>query len=339
MATKAQPDLAVWGEINLLPLGQTREAAARARWSQLASVGLHLFAAALLVFTPLGRGTVQDVTRVLVDLKEPITLIAPPSELTQAAPNVGKVGKEFNLESLLPRPRLFSPPAEKPGAPPVVAVLPEPPPIQASIPDLLAFGEVPEGVRLPPPQIQPVEKPKLTLQPPGSQAGLGAVKPPAALPAPSAPVGELARDLARGRGTSPLVVEDFGPAPGAFDPGWPAAPSPTRTGSSLELLSDPRGVDFKPYLVRILASVKRNWMAVIPESARLGRRGRVVLQFIINKDGSVPRLVIASASGTEALDRAAVAGISATNPFPPLPDDFRGDSIRLQFVFLYNMPR
>ena len=61
-----------------------------------------------------------------------------------------------------------------------------------------------------------------------------------------------------------------------------------------------------PYLTQILASVKRNWMAVIPESAKLGRRGRVVIQFMIARDGSVPRLVIASASGTEALDRAAV---------------------------------
>jgi outer membrane biosynthesis protein TonB len=39
-----------------------------------------------------------------------------------------------------------------------------------------------------------------------------------------------------------------------------------------------------------------------------------------------------------ALDRAAVAGISASNPFPPLPAEFRGEQIRLQFTFLYNVP-
>jgi TonB family protein len=61
-----------------------------------------------------------------------------------------------------------------------------------------------------------------------------------------------------------------------------------------------------------------------------------VIQFIISRDGSVPKLIISSSSGGEALDRAAVAGISATNPFPPLPDDFKGNEIRLQFVFLYN---
>ena len=97
------------------------------------------------------------------------------------------------------------------------------------------------------------------------------------------------------------------------------------------------GVDFKPYLIRVLSAVKRNWMAVVPESARLGRRGKVVIQFVISKDGSVPKLVIATPSGAEALDRAAVAGISASNPFPPLPSEFRGAVIRLQLNFLYNL--
>ena len=85
------------------------------------------------------------------------------------------------------------------------------------------------------------------------------------------------------------------------------------------------GIDFRPYLTRILASVRRNWFAVIPESAKLGRGGRVQIQFAINRDGRVPKLVIASPSGAEALDRAAVAGISASNPFPPLPPEFRGE--------------
>ncbi len=109
---------------------------------------------------------------------------------------------------------------------------------------------------------------------------------------------------------------------GGIDTPLSNVPTPGTVGSSLELLSDPRGVDFKPYLIRPWPSVKRNWMAVIPESARLGRRGRVVIQFVISSDGSVPKLVIASASGADALDRAAVAGISATNPFPRCPTIF-----------------
>jgi TonB family protein len=340
MEPKVQSTGAVRDELNLFPEWRSREASVRAGWARLASVGLHLLVISLLAFTPMGRGPAHDVARTLVGLREPFRLVAPPPDLTQTAPNQGRVGKEFDLESLLPRPRIFAPPSLPPGAPPVARsapVLPEPPQIQASLADVLPFGQAPEGVRLPPPRTPPVEKPKLTLEAPGAQRGLGAVKSPAAIP-PSASVSELARDLARGRSAGRLVVEDFGPAPGGLEMGLPTEPSLGRTGSSLEMLSDPGGVDFKPYLIRILASVKRNWTAVIPESAKLGRRGRVVLQFIINRDGSVPKLVIASASGADALDRAAVAGVSATNPFPPLPAEFRGDSVRLQFVFLYNMP-
>ena len=89
----------------------------------------------------------------------------------------------------------------------------------------------------------------------------------------------------------------------------------------------------------ILASVKRNWMAVMPESARLGRPGRVAIQFAIARNGSVPKLVIVSPSGTDAFDRAAVAGVSASNPFPPLPAEYRGEQVKLQLNFAYNIVR
>ena len=91
--------------------------------------------------------------------------------------------------------------------------------------------------------------------------------------------------------------------------------------------------------MQVLAAVRRNWQAVMPESAKLGRRGRVGIQFSIAKSGSVPKLVITANSGTDALDRAAVAGISASNPFPPLPSEYRGDRIVLQFNFASNMPK
>ena len=77
---------------------------------------------------------------------------------------------------------------------------------------------------------------------------------------------------------------------------------------------------------------------MIPESARLGmERGRTAIQFIVATRGEVPKLVIATSSGAHHLDRAAVAGISASLPFPSLPAEFTGDEVRLQFVFLYNM--
>ena len=76
---------------------------------------------------------------------------------------------------------------------------------------------------------------------------------------------------------------------------------------------------------------------VIPESARLGiEKGRVAIQFSISREGDVPKLVIASSARSQPLDRASVAGVSASLPFPPLPREFSGDEIRVQLVFLYN---
>jgi TonB family protein len=117
------------------------------------------------------------------------------------------------------------------------------------------------------------------------------------------------------------------------------SPTPGSQGNQVQLLSDPMGVDFKPYLIRVLASVKLHWLAVIPESVKLGRRGQVAIQFSIARDGSVPKLVIANSSGVDPLDRAAVAGISASTPFPPLPGEYKGDRIVLQFNFGYNVPK
>jgi len=103
------------------------------------------------------------------------------------------------------------------------------------------------------------------------------------------------------------------------------------------ILSDTRGVDFGPYLARIVLIVKRNWYSMIPESARLGEKGRVAVVFEILKDGSVPQLRLVASSGAEPLDRAAVNGVRASIPFPPLPDEFTGNHLVLQFIFLYNL--
>ena len=97
----------------------------------------------------------------------------------------------------------------------------------------------------------------------------------------------------------------------------------------------PKNIDFKPYLLQVLAVVKRHWLSVIPDSARHGRRGVVVLKFAIDRRGSVPQLEFTNLHGTD-FDRAAIAGISASVPFPPFPAGFNGDQIRLQMAFAYN---
>jgi TonB family protein len=126
------------------------------------------------------------------------------------------------------------------------------------------------------------------------------------------------------------------------------ADPPTGTGAedsnrnfSIELptiLSDTRGVDFGPYVRHLVEVVRANWWAVIPESARQGEKGRVSVNFEIVKDGSAPQLRLVASSGSDPLDHAALDGIRASLPFPPLPQDFTGHHLVIQLVFLYNLP-
>jgi TonB family protein len=103
------------------------------------------------------------------------------------------------------------------------------------------------------------------------------------------------------------------------------------------ILSDTRGYDFGPYMNQVVNRVRANWYASIPEIARLGKRGKVVLIFTITKNGNIANLRVAANSGSQPLDNAAVAGIQLSNPFSQLPNNFDGDHLDLQFTFLYNI--
>ena len=112
----------------------------------------------------------------------------------------------------------------------------------------------------------------------------------------------------------------------------------TKAVGNLDVLSDTMGVDFGPYLQRVLHDVKQNWYTLIPEAARapLMKKGKVSIEFAILKDGKVAGLQLEGSSGDVSLDRAAWGGITASNPFPPLPNEFGGQYLALRFHFYYN---
>jgi TonB family protein len=266
-------------------------------------------------------------------------LIAPPVDVTQNTPNRGKISKEFNVESVQPRPALRIPRSRRPAPQLRALSVPSPPKSQpAPLPEPPKIEQETGGPKLPvaaaqapppPPQIK-TEEPKLAFETPGGTSP-GKNPGPGRLAPPSASVSEAMQNVAHGGGGGGMVVGD-----GGVGDDVNLLPAPGRQGSNLELLSDPMGVDFRPYLLQILGTVRRNWFAVMPESASHGLRGRVAVQFAIAKDGKVTKIVFGTQSGADALDRAAVASISMSNPFPPLPNEFRGNVVRLQFTFMYN---
>ena len=290
------------------------------------SLLIHVLIVCLFLFIP-DAVIYKESPSVVANFKNPTQIYLPP-ELTQKAPNQGKVLKELDVRSAVqaqpaqaPHVRQFNPP---PGAP-------------TRVPEALA----PETASAAAPQLQIAteagQAPNLGASAMGLNAPttLGAPpRPVAPAPAkkPQAPVPDPLRQALRSGGGG-VTVGDIEDSPRV--PGLP--PSPCTDCSALQLLSDPNNVDFKPYLLQILARVKSKWLAVIPESARQGRRGVVVLRFSIDRQGNViGQLEFPTPTGTD-LDFAAATGISASVPFPPLPAEYRGDHIRLQMAFAYNM--
>src|ERR1700688_1516921 len=108
-----------------------------------------------------------------------------------------------------------------------------------------------------------------------------------------------------------------------------------RQMGNLDVLSDTMGVDFGPYLQRVLQNVRENWYRLIPESAQM-KKGKLALEFAIMKDGTVRGLTVTQGSGDVTLDRPAYGSLTASDPFPPLPAEFGGQYLALRFTFFYN---
>jgi len=328
METVGQPP--AHAEINLLTDWGDPGGRSRRRTAAIGAVVFHVFVLGVLAVLPAGfleAPPLKD-SRVVTPLVEP-----PMRDLTQKAPNNGKVDKEFDVAAEVARrsiqippggradePHPFQPPPEPPTPAPKPLALPEPPKVEppSLSPDLSKIAEAP------PPRIQSVEQPpKLALENPPA---LPSIEPGQGRPLPR-PNFDEAVQSALGRG------------PGGGNRGSNLPASPGLQPNNMQLLSDPMGVDFKPYLTQVLALVKSYWLAIWPESARMGRRGTTAIQFYIDNHGAVPKLAIASPSGVDSLDRAAVAAVSGSVPFPPFPKEFKGSRIELQLNFDYNTNR
>lgn len=347
ISSKASPELVLLPEQEPLT---SRHFAAMA----LASIAIHIVGGVIFLSLP----EVIPAPRapiVTSDLHKAIHLYAPKLfEPTQKAPNLNKVvHPELDVRSETEAPQPQSPrmrrpqPAPGPVAPPVQAAAPppiiEPPKIQVATaqpptPPTITAAASPAGTipQAPPPPAS--SKPKISFENVAPPPPVKLHGPPDPRLLMQAAAMEHAAQVTKPPGGGGITVGDSGDDLSDLAR-IDQAQNRGRLGSNLQLLSDAAGVDFGPYLKQILASVKRNWMMVIPESVKTGRRGTVLIQFIVDRHGAVPKLVIATSSGTEAFDRAAVAGISASNPFPPLPAEFKGDQIRLQLAFQYNAPR
>lgn len=168
--------------------------------------------------------------------------------------------------------------------------------------------------------------------PPSQQAKLEAPQPkqnPFAITSPSSSVEQAIHSAATNpRGATYGSSGDYGSG---------LHPRIERRGD-MEILSDTRGVDFGPYMKRLHVTVQGHWDPLIPEVALppMMKKGIVVIEFAIMKDGTVQAMRLIKGSGDDALDRAAWGALTSATPLPRLPLEFSGDYLLIRAAFYYN---
>jgi TonB family protein len=155
-------------------------------------------------------------------------------------------------------------------------------------------------------------------------------KSPFAIASPGSSVSQAIQSAANGH-SSPAVEFGGGEYGSGIRP-------KVDTRGGLEILSDTMGVDFGPYMKRLRYTVQTHWDPLIPESAMppVMKKGVVVIEFAITREGRVLGMKLISGSGDVALDRAAWAAITDAIPLPNLPTQFSGDYLQIRARFYYN---
>lgn len=90
--------------------------------------------------------------------------------------------------------------------------------------------------------------------------------------------------------------------------------------------------DWGPYMRELERRIKRNWNPPKGDASK-----RVVVLFKIGRDGRLLSIRVSKSSGSVSNDEAAKAAIELTAPFKPLPPEFKGSNIDIEFTFDYNV--
>jgi TonB family protein len=336
-----EPDVFMTGEVHFVAEPAAEDKSRKElirRITRISSFAFHLAVVAAILlqakFFPSRQPTAaeQEIAR------KQFSLILPPGAFESSRPEVRPTPPTPKVR-VDPRVlREVAPPAPQPP-PPTPTPQPERPVRELPSAPVAKPNAAPPEPQPDAPVAKTTEAPKLKLETPDMpQPHQGLLLPKEST---NRSLRDTIRDTARTPSSGGRSGGVIGPMPrsSAQTPGGGSGQGGTY-GNGYEILTPTEGVDFSDYMARVIASVRRNWYAVMPESAMLGDRGRVALQFRIMKDGSVPdgEPVRLLGSGKEPLDRAAVSAIRSSNPFEPLPPAFKGPYIELRFYFLYNLP-
>lgn len=235
-------------------------------------------------------------------------------------------------------------PVSRPSAPQRTAA--EQKPIPRTAPRHTAMSKpAPKTPRVPPRPIfqpKPASPPRLTAHNPFSIAA-PRVKAPRAVTPMGGPVttGPIGTSSPSGD-PSPLMSNGgrsgssrgsrgsrgSGYSVGGGDPGNPGPGNPNGS-PGIDAIKEP---DFGPYMRELQRRIKRNW-----HPPRGNESKRVVLLFKVSRDGRLLRLNISKSSTVGEADDAALEAVRMSAPFRPLPPEYQGNDIDIQFTFDYNV--
>jgi TonB C terminal len=328
-----QPDIFTTGEANLLVEPEDQRDAKWDAITRAASIAGHIAFIIFLIFLP-------KIFPPHVPTRDEIELASKSLGVVYLPPDAGALSKvlgpppapKVKIDNKVlnkvapPRPEQhrIETPAPNPERPPTdLPSAPTPQPNTAPLPaPAVAIPPPPKSLLLPA-EPQPTTK-NLNLGLPSSS--------------PNRAMDDQVRE-ALGKASHGSYSTDGGIQGGSGQGGGHGGRGGAQTGNAVDILSPTEGVDFGPYIARLIAKVKQNWYTVMPESVYLGDKGIVAITFRINRDGSFPiqNLNLDRTSGKDPLDTAALSSIRASNPFEPLPPQFKGPFLELRFTYFYNI--
>jgi len=108
--------------------------------------------------------------------------------------------------------------------------------------------------------------------------------------------------------------------------------------SGFEMLSKATPQELRNYPFRILAGVRNHWFPQIRQlqGSAAWKPGSAVIEFEVNRDGSLGDIKTIESAGDASLDAAASQAISLAAPFPILPQTYPGQKLRLRYYFGYD---
>ena len=90
--------------------------------------------------------------------------------------------------------------------------------------------------------------------------------------------------------------------------------------------------DLSAYMAKVQRRITRKWRPPLSDYST-----KVVVNYIIKKNGDLGKYSITESSGNSRMDVSATEALKKAAPFPPLPSGYNEDTLEVKFTFDYNV--